>query len=73
MSNSPLICYTKISPNRNSPRNHVIDTITIHCMAGNCSIETCGEVFYPTSRGASSNYGIGSDGRIAMYVEEKDR
>lgn len=73
MSNSPLVSYVKISPNRNSPRNHVIDTITIHCMAGNCSIETCGDIFYPTSRGASSNYGIGSDGRIAMYVEEKDR
>lgn len=73
MSNSPLVSYVKISPNRNSPRNHVIDTITIHCMAGDCSIETCGDIFYPTSRGASSNYGIGSDGRIAMYVEEKDR
>lgn len=73
MSNSPLVCYTKISPNRNSPRNHKIDTITIHCMAGNMSIESCGNCFYPTSRKASSNYGIGSDGRIGMYVEEKDR
>lgn len=73
MSNSPLVCYTKISPNRNSPRNHKIDTITIHCMAGNCSIETCANIFYPTKRQASSNYGIGSDGRIGMYVEEKDR
>ena len=73
MSNSPLVCYTKISPNKNSPRNHKIDTITIHCMAGNMSIESCGNCFYPTSRKASSNYGIGSDGRIGMYVEEKDR
>lgn len=72
-SNSPLICYTKISPNKTSPRNHAIDTITIHCMAGNLSIETCGNVFAPSSKQASSNYGIGSDGRIAMYVEEKDR
>lgn len=73
MSNSKLICYTQISPNKTSPRNHAIDTITIHCMAGNCSIETCGNIFAPTSRQASSNYGIGSDGRIGMYVEEKDR
>jgi len=72
-TNSPLVTYTKISPNKTSPRNHVIDTITIHCMAGNLSVETCGNVFAPTSRKASSNYGIGSDGRIAMYVEEKDR
>ena len=73
MSNSSLVSYTKISPNKTSPRDHAIDTITIHCMAGNLTIETCGNVFAPTSRQASSNYGIGSDGRIAMYVEEKDR
>lgn len=73
MSNSNLICYTKISPNKTSPRNHKIDTISIHCMAGDLSVETCGNVFAPSSRQASSNYGIGSDGRIAMYVEEKDR
>ncbi len=72
-SNSPLINYIRISPNKTSPRNHIIDTITIHCMAGNLSIERCGEVFAPVKRGASSNYGIGSDGRIALYVEEKDR
>lgn len=73
MSNSPLVKYTKISPNRTSPRNHVIDTITIHCVVGQCSVETLGNIFEPTSRQASCNYGIGSDGRIGMYCEEKDR
>ena len=71
MSNSSLVKYTKISPNSTNPRNHKIDKITIHHMAGNCSIETCGSVFQ--SRRASSNYGIGTDGRVGMYVEEKDR
>lgn len=73
MSNSSLICYKQISPNKTSPRNHVIDTLTIHCMAGNISIENCGGIFSEASRKASANYGIGSDGRIALYVEEKDR
>ena len=73
MSNSPLVDYIKISPNKNSPRNHAIDTITIHCVVGQCSVETIGNVFAPVSRQASSNYGIGPDGRIGMYVEEKDR
>ena len=73
MSNSPLVSYTKISPNRTSPRNHAIDTITIHCVVGQCAVETIGAVFAPSSRQASSNYGIGPDGRIGMYVEEKDR
>lgn len=73
MSNSPLVNYVKISPNKNSPRNHKIDTITIHHMAGNLSVETCGNLFASPSRQASANYGIGSDGRVGMYVEEKDR
>lgn len=73
MSNSPLVNYTKISPNKSSPRNHKIDTVTIHCVVGQCSVETLGNVFAPASRQASSNYGIGYDGRIGMYVEEKDR
>lgn len=42
-------------------------------MAGQLSVESCGNVFASTSRQASSNYGIGPDGRIGMYVEEKDR
>lgn len=72
-TNSPLVSYTKISPNRTPNRNHAIDTITIHCVVGQCSVETLGQVFAPTSRQASSNYGIGADGRVGMYVEEKDR
>lgn len=73
MGNSPLVVHTKISANKNSPRNHKIDTITIHCTAGRCSIESLGTMFAPSSAAVSSNYGIGEDGRIGMYVEEKDR
>lgn len=73
MSNSPLINYTRLSPNHSGRRNHVIDTISIHCMAGNASVETCGALFADPSRKASSNYGIGSDGRIALYVDEANR
>lgn len=73
MSNSTLVDYTLISPNKSSPRNNSIDTISIHCVVGQCSIESLGNIFAPTTRQASSNYGIGSDGRIGMYVEEKDR
>ena len=73
MSNSPLVTYTKRSPNHSGRRNHVIDTVSIHCMAGNASVETCGALFADPSRKASSNYGIGSDGRIALYVDEANR
>ncbi len=71
-TNSKLVSYTKLSPNYN-PRTGAIKKITIHHMAGNCSIETCGDIFAKASRKASSNYGIGTDGRIGMYVEEKNR
>lgn len=73
MSNSPLVSYTKRSPNHSGKRTHAIDTISVHCMAGNLSVESCGALFAKSSREASSNYGIGSDGRIALYVDEANR
>lgn len=72
-TNSSLVNYTKISPNRTINRNHAIDTITIHCVVGQLSVETLGNVFADKNREASSNYGIGYDGKIGMYCEEKDR
>lgn len=72
-TNSPLVSYTKLSPNHSGLRTHAIDRITPHCVVGQCSVETLGNIFAPVSRQASSNYGIGVDGRIAMYVEEQNR
>ena len=72
MSKSKLVDYTKISPN-SSARTGKISKITIHHMAGNLSVEACANVFQTTSRQASSNYGIGTDGRIGLYVDESRR
>lgn len=73
MSNSDLVKYTKLSPNHSGKRTHSIDRITPHCVVGQCSVETLGELFAQKSRQASCNYGIGPDGRVGMYVEEKKR
>lgn len=74
MSNSPMVSHTHISPNKNHPRNHRIDKITVHHMAiVGGTVEQCGNVFAPSSRQASSNYGIGVDGRVGLYVDEGDR
>lgn len=73
MGNSKLVEYTQISPNSTNPRNAAITKITIHHMAGNLTVEQCGNIFANVDRQASSNYGIGSDGRVGMYVEEKNR
>lgn len=72
-TNSPLVSYTKLSPNHSGQRTHSIDRITPHCVVGQCSVETLGDIFYPSSRQASCQYGIGADGRVGMYVEEKNR
>ncbi len=72
-TNSPLVVYTALSPNHSGPRNHAIDRITPHCVVGQLSVEVLGNIFLPEERQASSNYGIGPDGRAALYVEEKNR
>ena len=73
MSNSNLVTVTQISPNKNSPRNHAIDRITIHCFVGQVTAKRGCEVFQPTSKQASCNYVVGYDGSIGLCVEEKDR
>lgn len=73
MSNSSLVSFTKISPNKNSPRNHSIDTITIHCYVGQVSVESAANWFSQSTAECSCNYVIGTDGRIVLIVDEKDR
>lgn len=73
MSNSKLVSYKKISPNKSSGRKYEITRITPHCVVGQLDVKTLGNIFSRSSAQASSNYGIGTDGRIGMYVEEKDR
>ena len=72
-TNSPMVAYTKLSPNHSGQRTHSIDRITPHCVVGQCTAEGLGEWFEKTSTKASSNYGIDKDGRVGMYVEEKNR
>lgn len=72
-TNSSLVSHTNLSPNNSGARTHAIDRITPHCVVGQCSVETLGNIFARSSYQASSNYGIGYDGRVGMYVEEKNR
>ena len=73
MSNSKLVSYTKLSPNHSGARTHSIDRITPHCVVGQCSVETLGNIFMDTNREASCNYGIGADGRVLLCVDEGNR
>ncbi len=72
-TNSPLVVYTKLSPNHSGLRTHGIDRITPHCVVGQLSCESICGCFTSPSREASCNYGVGTDGRISLCVEEKNR
>jgi hypothetical protein len=73
MSNSPLATYTRITKNKTSPRNHAIDTITIHCIVGQWTAKQGCDYFATTDRQCSANYVVGKDGSIGLSVDEKDR
>lgn len=73
MSNSSLVSYTKICKNKNHPRNHAIDRISIHCYVGNVTVEDAGAWFSNPECQASCNYVIGKDGRVGLIVDEGDR
>lgn len=72
-TNSPLVTYKRITNNKTSPRNHVIDTITIHCIVGQWTAKQGCDYFATTDRECSANYVVGKDGSIGLSVEEKDR
>jgi hypothetical protein len=72
-TNSSMVAYTKLSPNHSGQRTHTIDRISPHCVVGQCTAEGLGDWFYKTSTQASSNYGIDKNGRVGLYVEEKNR
>lgn len=72
-TNSPLINHTGLSPNHSGQRTHAIDRITPHCVVGQLTVEQIGQWFAKGSTLASSNYGIGRDGRVGLYVEERNR
>ena len=72
-TNSPLVQYTRLSPNQSGTRWHSIDRISPHCVVGQCAIEGLGAQFANSAVQASSNYGIDKDGRIGMFVPESNR
>ena len=73
MGNSNLVSVKVPAHSNNytvgrSGRN--IEMIAIHHMAGILTAEQCGKIFQNANRKASSHYGIGKDGKIALYVDE---
>lgn len=74
MSNSKLatVKVPASTSNYTKGRSKKISKITIHHMAGKLTAKKCGQVFQDKSRGASAHYGIGSNGKIGLYVDEEN-
>ena len=73
MANSPLVSFTKLSPNHSGRRTCSISRITPHAVVGQLSVERICDCFKDSSRQASCNYAIGADGRIGLCVDEQNR
>lgn len=73
MSNSSLVTCTVKSPNHSGPRTHAIDRITPHCVVGQLSASSIGGCFTSSSKQASCNYGIGTEGGVCLVVDECNR
>ena len=72
MSNSPLVNYTGLTFNCNSPRKYPIDRISIHCFVGQVSAKRGCEVFQ-NSTGSSCQYIVAFNGEIGQSVDEANR
>ena len=73
MGNSSLVSVNVPAHSNNytvgrSGRN--IEMIAIHHMAGILTAKQCGGIFQNGNRKASSNYGIGKDAEVGLYVDE---
>ncbi|MDU2829249.1 MAG: N-acetylmuramoyl-L-alanine amidase [Anaerococcus sp.] len=73
MSNSSLVNFRDYSPNHSGRRENPITKIAIHHTAGVLTAAGIGSIFKSTSRKASCNYGVGSDGKIVLVVDECNR
>lgn len=75
MGNSKLISATYPAYQGNYTKGRSgkkIEAITIHHMAGRLTAKQCGAIFQRPGREGSSHYGIGYDGKIALYVDESN-
>lgn len=72
--NSPLVTCTRLSPNCTRPRSHRIDTVTIHCTAGQGTAKQILDLpHFVNPNGSSCNYVVGKDGSIGLCVAEENR
>ena len=72
-ADSSLVSVTNWSPNNSGKRVYSLTRVSVHCVVGQCAAASLGTMFANPNFEASSNYGIGYDGKIGQYVSESDR
>lgn len=72
-ADSSLVFVTIPSPNQSGKRVYPLTRISVHCVVGQTSASSLGYLFVDPDFGASSNYGVGYDGKIGQYVPEANR
>lgn len=73
MSNSSLVNVTVWAHSGNySPasKRTKITKIYVHHMAAKLTAQQCGSIFAKAGRNGSTHYGVGSDGKVGLYVDE---
>lgn len=68
-----MVDYVKLSPNHSGKRTKPIDRLTVHCFVGQVTCERIGKEFELPSKNASCNYGIGTNGKVILVVDEANR
>lgn len=71
--NSSLTEYVQLVASADFPRTTQVNKITIHHTAGIMSLKDLGEIFSDSDRSRSANYAIDVDGKVGLYVEERNR
>lgn len=61
------------SPNNSGKRMYAITRVSVHCVVGQTTAESLGYFFADPDIEASSNYGVGYDGKIGQYLPESYR
>lgn len=64
-----MFTMSPYAPGNYGHRTHTIDTITIHCMAGQMSVNGCISWFSNPDLHASANYGVCTNGVVKMMPD----
>lgn len=73
IADSKLVTVVIPSPNHSGKRIYPLTRVSVHCVVGQVYASSLGDMFASAGYEASSNYGVGFDGKIGQYLPESYR